>query len=80
MWCFTLSHIYKRFHLKVRNYLIVLYIHTFFTQMYFKTSLSYTGPKKYILRSAGTDSVWGFYSTEEKKKKKSRPIQMSLLI
>lgn len=37
--------------------------------MYFKTSLSYTGPKKYILRSAGTDSVWGFYSTEEKKKK-----------
>ena len=48
--------------------------------MYFKTSLSYTGPKKYILRSAGTDSVWGFYSTEEKKKKKSRPIQMSLLI
>lgn len=30
--------------------------------MYFKTSLSYTGPKKHILRSAGTDSVWGFYS------------------
>lgn len=46
--------------------------------MYFKTSLSYTGPKKHILRSAGTDSVWGFYSTEEKKN--SRPIQMSLLI
>lgn len=39
--------------------------------MYFKTSLSYTGPKNHILRSAGTDSVWGFYSTEEKKKLKT---------
>lgn len=47
--------------------------------MYFKTSLSYTGPKKYILRSAGTDSVWGFYSTEEKKKIKTNSNESAYL-